>query len=318
MSTQSGPPPQGHNEQSGPFHPQGQQAYQTGGTPPNPPVGAPPKTRNTIAIVALVLAVAGAIFGVVEGAYIIGWILLPIAFVLSIVALVVRDKPRKMAVWALVVAIIGSIAAPIAFLSSAVRVIDETLSAGESTVVASPTSESAEAATDGATDPEADAAAEADAGTEEDADAGGEEEPGAADGSRDSPYPLGTAVANDEFEITVNSFTADATEAVMAENQFNDPPADGSVYALINMTVTRVAAEAGSAWELTAAFVTDGGNVITGTESLAVGPDELPMDELYEGGTVTGNALVEIPADATGTVRITAGLFADDVFFATS
>lgn len=300
MSTQSGPGLPGPNhQQPGPFQPQGQQAYQTGGSQVAPPVQG--TRRNTLAIVAVALAVVGAVFAVIEGAYIIGWVLLPPAFILSIVALVVRDKPRKLAVTALVVSIVGTIAGMVAFAGSAARAIDESLTGGEASVVATedePTEAVESAAGEASTEAAQDVAAD--------------------EGTREAPYPLGTTVANDDWEVTVNSFTPDATAEVMAENQFNDEPADGAAYALVNVTVTRVAAESGTPWEVSVAFVTDGGNVVTGTEGIAVGPDELPIDELYEGGSVTGNVVVEIPADGAGTVRVTPGLFADDVFFATS
>ncbi len=84
-----------------PFQPQGPGSYQSGGNPPpqqfqqgsgsypvggQPPGSQPPpiagKGRNTIAIVALVAAIVGFIFAVWEGAYLLGWVLLPIAFLL--------------------------------------------------------------------------------------------------------------------------------------------------------------------------------------------------------------------------------------------
>lgn len=47
--------------------------------------------------------------------------------------------------------------------------------------------------------------------------------------------------------ITINSINLNGTDAVLAANQFNEAPADGSVYALINATVTYTGKDSGSA-----------------------------------------------------------------------
>ena len=45
------------------------------------------KGRNTVGIVALVMAIIGFIFACVPGALIVGWILLPISFIVGLVGL---------------------------------------------------------------------------------------------------------------------------------------------------------------------------------------------------------------------------------------
>ncbi len=280
------------------FQPQGPGAYQSGGLPPQPtpPAGPTPRTRNTIAIVALVAAIAGFVFSIWEGAYIVGWLLLPVAFVLAIVALVVKDRPRKMAVSALVISIVGPIAGGIAFMGSVGKALDESFGTSTPTVKASaPDAGASEQPADQKTEP---AAAET--------------------GTRANPHPLGTTIATDEWEVTVNSFTADATDAVLAENQFNDKPADGSTYALVNVTLKRLAAEAGTPLEVAVGYVTAGGNVVTAADAFAVGPDALGFNEMYEGASVTGNVVLQIPAGDAGVLRIRPGILADEVFFATS
>ena len=301
--------------QPGPYDPQGQPAYQTPGgpavAPPPPPTEAPAKQRNTLAIVALVLAVLGFAFAVIEGAYILGWLMLPVAFVLSIVALAQKNRPKKMAVAALVISIVGTIAGGIAFLTSTARIIDESFGSATASVVATPSAEEPAASEEASAVESEEAVAEE---TEESAPA----DDAAGQGTRENPLPLGTAISTDEWEVTVNSFTPDATEAVLAENQFNEAPEEGTVYALANVTLTRVAAEAGTAFEVSVAYVTASGNVVTSTDAMVVAPDELGYDELYEGASVTGNVALAIPAGDAGSVRITPGLFADDVFFAIS
>lgn len=280
------------------FQPQGPGAYQSGGLPPQPmpPAGPPARNRNTIAIIAFATAIAGFAFAVWEGAYILGWVLLPVAFVLAIVALVVKDKPRKMAVWALVISVVGTVAGGVAFMGSVGKAIDDSFGTSTPTVkVSEPASGTSEEPADQKTEP---AASEA--------------------GTRGNPHPLGTTVASDDWEVTVNSFTPDATEAVLAENEFNDKPADGSTYALVNVTLKRVAAEAGTPMEVDVSYVTAAGNVVTIADAFAVAPDALSINELYEGASVTGNVVLQIPTGDAGVLRIRPGILSDETFFATS
>ena len=137
-------------------------------------------------------------------------------------------------------------------------------------------------------------------------------------GTRDNPLPLGSTVALEGWDVTVNSFTPNATDAVLAENQFNDVPEAGSNYALVNVTVKRTIAEEGYPFEVLASFVTDGGNVVD--DSFAVVPEDLTLfSELYEGGEATGNIAFILPIDQAGTIRMRAGYSTDEEqFFAIS
>lgn len=90
--------------------------------------GAPPPSgggRNTLAIVALVVAVLGSVFALIHGAMIVGWILLPAAFVVSIVALAQHGRPKGMAVAALVVSIVGTIVGVVAFMGAVGDAVDD-------------------------------------------------------------------------------------------------------------------------------------------------------------------------------------------------
>ena len=115
------------------------QPYPTepGSTPPAPP--APTKRpRNTIALVALIVAILGFAFAVIEGAYLLGWVLLPIGFVLGLVGLFARDRGKGLAVAAVIVSVVGTIAGVVAFTSSMSRVVNESFRPGTTTVVPSP------------------------------------------------------------------------------------------------------------------------------------------------------------------------------------
>ncbi|MDO5498652.1 MAG: hypothetical protein Q4F67_03110 [Propionibacteriaceae bacterium] len=264
--------------------PNGPQTY----TGPNPgaapaaegPGPAPKKNRNVVAIVAFAAAIAGFVFAVWEGAYILGWILLPIAFILSLVALFLRGQPKRMAVAALIIAIVGTVAGGIAFMSSLTSAVDDAFSGGEVTTAP-------------AADP-------------------GED----AQGTRQNPYPLGTAFANEEWRVTVNSVDLDAAGEVAAENEFNDAPEAGHTYALVNVTVTYLGEDSGTPMEVDVAYVTGGGNVVSSTDKLVSPPAALGTNELYNGASATGNVALHIPTDDQGVLRVRPGFLGDEVFVA--
>lgn len=81
-------------------------ATATGAAPPPRP--AEPSRLNVLGIVALVVAVVGFIFACIPVVQVVGWVLLPIALVLSIVALFLKGR-KWPAITALVVSILGLI-----------------------------------------------------------------------------------------------------------------------------------------------------------------------------------------------------------------
>ena len=65
-------------------------------------------------------------------------------------------------------------------------------------------------------------------------------------------------------------------------------------------------------------LLTATGEVISTWDSFAVAPEpSFGGGELYAGGTSTGNLAFLIPSSADGILRVTPGMFADDVFVAT-
>ena len=94
--------------------------------PPPPPMPATevpasaPKKANVLALVAMIVAIVGFIFACVPGALIVGWILLPIAFVLSIVSLFLKGDRKWMGIVGLIVSIVGTIVGAAVFLAAIV------------------------------------------------------------------------------------------------------------------------------------------------------------------------------------------------------
>ena len=114
------------------------------GTPVPPPSGAPvapeqdasappAKQRNVLGIVALAVSAVGFIFACIPGALIVGWILLPIGFILGIVALFLKGK-KWAAITAIVVAIVGTIVGVVVFMSVMATAFEESFGSGDTTV----------------------------------------------------------------------------------------------------------------------------------------------------------------------------------------
>lgn len=152
------------------------------------------------------------------------------------------------------------------------------------------------------------------------------EEPAAPEvGTRENPAPLGTVIEVTEFgevvyELTMGPSTLDATAAVLAENMFNEAPPAGFQYALVPVTVTYVGSESATPWfDLSIEFVSAAGTTHTESDSFAVGPAPsfIDINELFPGGTGTGNIVILIPSEnaAAGTWAVST-IFGDPFFFA--
>ncbi|SDS54505.1 DUF4352 domain-containing protein [Microterricola viridarii] len=268
-------------------------------TPPGPPaqpVKEKPR-RNTIGLIALIAAAVGFIFACIPGALIVGWILLPIAFVLGLVSLFLKGQVKWMGVTALILSIIGTIVGFAVFFSVVAASFDESFGAGETTVV----EESDDAA----------AGDEAAAADEDAADAG----------TRESPFPIGSVIENDEWRVVVNSVTLAATDAVMGANQFNEAPAEGTEYIIVNYSATYIGDDADGQMPafVSVEYVRADGTTVSGLDKIVTAPDPIDsMSTLYTDATATGNTAFEVPSDTAGqgVLAITPGMFGDKVFVA--
>ncbi|MCH8562029.1 hypothetical protein LTI14_02160 [Nesterenkonia sp. YGD6] len=136
-------------------------------------------------------------------------------------------------------------------------------------------------------------------------------------GTREDPLPMGEVVGNDDWEVTLNSFERNQDGAISAENQFNDPAPDGSSYALANVSYTYLGEGSTELFMDTGfAYVTESGEAVLSSDYSAVTPDELDVfQELFNGGTATGNLAIVVPEGDTGDARIQFG--SDEAWFAT-
>lgn len=255
--------------------------------------GEPPKQRNTVGIIGLIVAILGAIMSCVPGAAIIGWMLLPIGFILGLVGLFMSGKPKGTAIAAVIVSIVGTILAIAFFITVVGDAFDDAFNEEVSV---------SQAEGSGASDGES-------------AD-GGASDGGSAIGTRENPAAIGDTVSGDDWEVVVNSFTRNATDQVMAANAFNDSAPAGSQYALVNLTATYIGGEGSSLADfIEVAFVTDSGNVVRSFDHSAVTPDPLE-GELYNGASTTGNVDLAVPEGAAGLLRLELGTFGGEVFVA--
>ncbi|MFJ6280045.1 hypothetical protein [Arthrobacter subterraneus] len=245
----------------------------------------------------------GFIFACIPGALIVGWVLLPIAFILALVSLFLKDKAKGMGIAALIISIVGTIVGFVVFFAVVSSSVDEAFGGGETSVV----------------EP-SDAAAADTAGAEEVA---AEEEPAAAsEGTRENPYPIGSVIENEEWRVVVNSVTLAATDAVMGANEFNEAPAEGSEYVLVNYSATYLGDDPNGqipAFGATIEYVTADGTTVNSFDTPVIAPEPIDTTStLYTDATATGNTVFEVPTASAGegVLAVRAGMLGDKVFVA--
>lgn len=137
------------------------------------------------------------------------------------------------------------------------------------------------------------------------------------EGTRDNPFPAGSVLSNDEVEVTLGAANWAADGVVADENQFNEPAPEGTTYVIVPVTIANVASvEPVTPWlELQVFYVAPDGRSYE-EASVVVPEDVIDIDDLYEGGTGTGNLVYAIPSEAheAGVWGVELGWFSDTVF----
>lgn len=276
---------------------QPQGAYPPPGTPdPNVPPHFPSsegksnKTRNTLGLVAFIVAVVGFIFACIPGALIVGWVLLPVAFILGIVSLFLKGRGKGFGITAVILSVVGTVVGVVVFFTVVANAFNDSFGSNEVSV--SPPSSASAAAQD---------AGESEAPTE------------SAQGTRENPAAIGSTLTGDDWTAVVNSYTTDGNATVAADD-FNDAPPAGSHYEIVNYTVTYTGDESGLAGEVVIDLVTSSGKVINSYDTFVSLPDSIGGDELFNGASSTGSQAFVVPDGETALVRVRPGVLADEIF----
>lgn len=250
--------------------------------------------RNVAGLIALIVAVIGFIFACIPGALIVGWVLLPIGFILGIVSLFLKGKVKWQGITAIIVSVVGTVIGVIVFTAVVATAFDDAFG-GSDVEVGSPTT------------------------VTEEGEPAEEESEAAEMGTRENPVPLGTPISSDEWTVTVNSVTLNAQDQILAANNFNEAPDPGTEYILINYTVQYTGSdpEGGMPAFASLEYVTADGNTVNDLDKMVIGPDEIDlMSPLYDGASVTGNHAMQVPTPADGVLAIRPGMMADKMFVA--
>lgn len=133
---------------------------------------------------------------------------------------------------------------------------------------------------------------------------------------RDNPAPLGSAITGGDWTVTINSVTTADSDAL------SQAPAAGSVLLVVNMSATYNGSDPQGATPWASVnFVTAEGTTIDGLDGSTLFIPEDSFDSLtvlYEGASVTGSKMLEVPADnwQSGALVVSPDLLSDKTFVA--
>ena len=138
-----------------------------------------------------------------------------------------------------------------------------------------------------------------------------------ADG-RTNPTPIGeSADIGDDWSLAVTGPAVDITDAVLGENQFNDPPPEGFRFVGVPLQLAYDGTESTNA--LMVSIKSVGNTNVEYSESCGVAPNELDFfTDVFGGGVLEGQVCFVVPADDLNTMTVYAEAFLEDtIFFAT-
>jgi hypothetical protein len=154
-------------------------------------------------------------------------------------------------------------------------------------------------------------------------DAGADSDTDSDVGTRENPIPIGETAQMGEWEITVTDTIPDAQQAIMDENQFNDPPEEGMQFFIAALSATYLGEESSNFWiDVRLRAVDDGGVAYDGMDAYCgVIPDNISdRGEAFTGATIEGNTCWAVSSEHTNSlVMIVEPLFSWDrerLFFA--
>jgi hypothetical protein len=124
---------------------------------------------------------------------------------------------------------------------------------------------------------------------------------GAAAGTRENPLAPGVTFAVGDWTVQLGTTNPNADDVVAAENEFNEPPAEGRRFVMVEATVSYTGDDSGTPWiDLSFQFYGSGGNTFgVGLDDYCgVIPDGLEdHGEMFPDASATGNVCASVPAD---------------------
>ena len=110
-----------------------------------------------------------------------------------------------------------------------------------------------------------------------------------------APAPLGSTVTTEEWQVTVEQVLWDeaAWDALLAANQFNDPPAENRRYLLVEARVRYIGVVEGPVILSSYDFSVTGSDGLIYTLPALVEPEPILSGYLFPGGEVTGWVALE-------------------------
>ncbi|WP_051687958.1 DUF308 domain-containing protein [Curtobacterium sp. S6] len=108
---------------------------------------SPKKETNILGLISLIAGVLGFIFACIPGILIVGWVLLPIAFILGIISLFLHGKSKWMGLVGLILSVVGTIVGVCVFIFVVGSAINDAgnISAGDPTPESSTSSSKSKA-----------------------------------------------------------------------------------------------------------------------------------------------------------------------------
>lgn len=263
------PAPHANNEER---YWDGAQWSENGPAAPGATSVAPKKKLNTLALVAMIAAIVGFIFACIPGALIVGWILLPIAFILSIVSLFLKGDKKWFGIVGLVVAIIGTVVGFVVFFAGLAAAVDDAF--GDESPLASQSSEPVD-------DDEAEGADE------------GEGDSAAGASFTDNTLTL------DDFTVTIT----DVKKIAVGEpgNEYGDKPVVAFWYEVTNTSGRDL--DPTTAWIGVFTAIQDNDANAVNELQIASLPDpqflETQIEQIKEGGTVANAVAYSLDDEMT-------------------
>ena len=112
--------------------------------------------------------------------------------------------------------------------------------------------------------------------------------------ARENPVPFGTAArSRDGWEVVVVDVIHNATDIILAENPYNDPPQEGNQFYMVTVQA-KYLGEGSSRFHGHANLKTVGAQGIFYEYSCGVRPNPLDTPEVFAGNAFTGNVCWEI------------------------